>query len=348
MAVWCRSVNERRFHTVIQFIARSQEKSHSKPQSVDAYRQPAGAGAVLIRILRIRFCPPEKRWSTRPEPVRQSDRTGQKAFVDSAAKQKAAGELLKSSASYQSKKIIPANEQVRAINQLIDNLGGQASGLFGRGVDKANSAYKYILSWNPIFQTRNAIGTTLQGLSQMPSHFGEMGKYLGSYKEAYKMIRGKGNYQAGLYEDFAERGIFKQYGMFGSAKFNPFAKLANFSESVNRAAVALYKKGSGRSLAEAAEESYKVFYKYGKEYATPFENAYMKRMMPFYDFAKGQMQFWPKELTQNAGLWHSLYTIKRGSLPSDLVNNPHYRQDWEKICIRSARPAATVSRPKTS
>jgi hypothetical protein len=195
-------------------------------------------------------------------------------------------------------------------------------GWVGSGVDKINSAYKWLLSWNPIFQTRNAIGTTLQGISQ--------GISPQNYWEAIKMVATKGKNNPQLYKEFADRGVVSQYGMYGAHKYSPFTKLANLSESINRTALALDGMGKGKGLVGAIANTKRVFYEYNRAYKTSFENDIMSRIFPFYDFMKGQMQFWPDELTNNPQLWVALAKAKEATLPSHLKNYPMDRPDYER------------------
>ena len=201
-------------------------------------------------------------------------------------------------------------------------LGTKLNNIIGKPVDKINSAYKWLLSWNPYFQTRNAIGTTLQGISQ--------GISPQNYWEAIKMVATKGKNNPQLYKEFADRGVVSQYGMYGAHKYSPFTKLANLSESINRTALALDGMGKGKGLVGAISNTERVFYKYNRAYKTGFENDILSRIFPFYDFMKGQMQFWPGELTNNPQLWVSLAKAKEATLPSHLKNYPMDRPDYER------------------
>jgi len=76
------------------------------------------------------------------------------------------------------------------------------------------------MSWSPIFQTRNALGATFQGVSE--------GVGLKDYFKASQLVLGKGKNNPELYKTLQESGVLSQYGMFGAAKYNPFAMLARF------------------------------------------------------------------------------------------------------------------------
>lgn len=285
---------------------------------------------------------PELKTGGKLDPNKYDNLIGpaKQAWEAAVKKKETIGAWLKQAENYEAPaKILSATPQAREVTKLMNRINAPKiyngiSGTFGKGVDTLTNLYKAVLSFNPIFNTRNAIGTTWQGLSQIKGN--SIGAGLKSYVDAYKMVTGKGKYNPEMYGELAQRGYFKQYGMatndFGEAlhKWNLPAKLANFSESINRTAHTLYMKSGGKSLTEAADATSKVFYKYGTAYKTAFEENIMSRMFPFYDFMKGQVKFWPGELANNGGFWSSAYKVKEATLPDHLKEFPYLRQQWEK------------------
>lgn len=225
-------------------------------------------------------------------------------------------------------KIIPQ----KFYNVLDQAFGPQPTvGPVGDTLDFTSNVFKRLMSWSPKFQTRNFMGAVTQGLSEMPmrnlSDVGATGKY---YYDALRMVVSKGKTDPKVWKQAKDYGLTKSTGMFEQSMDRIPAKIANFGESVNRIALLLSEKSSGKSLAAAVEKTQDVFYKYNKAYLTGTEKTVMSRIFPFYQFAKGQIQYWPEALGRNAAKWTGLGRIKEGTKSDTEKEYPFLTPDYWK------------------
>jgi len=225
-------------------------------------------------------------------------------------------------------KIIPQ----KFYNVLDQAFGPQPTvGPVGGTLDFTSNVFKRLMSWSPKFQTRNFMGALTQGLSEMPmrnlSDVGATGKY---YYDALRMVVSKGKTDPKVWKQAKDYGLTKSTGMFEQSLDRIPAKIANFGESVNRIALLLASKANGQSLASAVETTQNVFYKYNKAYLTGTEKTVMSRIFPFYQFAKGQIQYWPEALGRNAAKWTGLGRIKEGTKSDTEKEYPFLTPDYWK------------------
>ncbi len=218
------------------------------------------------------------------------------------------------------------------VNVLDEAFGPQrAVGAVGRTLDFTSNVFKRLMSWSPKFQTRNFMGAVTQGLSEMPmrnlSDISATGKY---YYDALRMVISKGKTNPNTWRQAQSYGLTKSTGMFEQSLDRIPAKIANFGESVNRIALLLASKANGQSLASAVEQTQKVFYKYNKAYLTGTEKTVMSRIFPFYQFTKGQIQYWPEALGRNAAKWTGLGRIKEGTKSDTEKEYPFLTPDYWK------------------
>ena len=218
------------------------------------------------------------------------------------------------------------------VNVLDEAFGPQrAVGAVGRTLDFTSNVFKRLMSWSPKFQTRNFMGAVTQGLSEMPmrnlSDISATGKY---YYDALRMVISKGKTNPNTWRQAQSYGLTKSTGMFEQSLDRIPAKIANFGESVNRIALLLASKANGQSLASAVETTQKVFYKYNKAYLTGTEKTVMSRIFPFYQFTKGQIQYWPEALGRNAAKWTGLGRIKEGTKSDTEKEYPFLTPDYWK------------------
>ena len=204
-------------------------------------------------------------------------------------------------------------------------------GPVGGTLDFTSNVFKRLMSWSPKFQTRNFMGALTQGLSEMPmrnlSDVGATGKY---YYDALRMVVSKGKTDPKVWKQAKDYGLTKSTGMFEQSLDRIPAKIANFGESVNRIALLLASKANGQSLASAVKTTQNVFYKYNKAYLTGTEKTVMSRIFPFYQFAKGQIQYWPEALGRNAAKWTGLGRIKEGTKSDTEKEYPFLTPDYWK------------------
>ena len=205
-------------------------------------------------------------------------------------------------------------------NKILEEAFGaqKESGTVGKTLDFTSDWYKRIMSWSPKFQTRNFMGALTQGVSE--------GVGVGDYWKSFKMIRGKEN----IPEAFAKSGVMSQSGMFEQTMSRIPAKVASFGESLNRAALAIADMRKGKTIEEAIEHTQEVFYKYGDAYKTKFEKTVVGRVLPFYSFFKGQVEYWPKALSEKAAYWSGLGKITRDTETDDEKNYPYLKPGYRK------------------
>ncbi len=207
----------------------------------------------------------------------------------------------------------------------------RAVGAVGGTLDFTSNVFKRLMSWSPKFQTRNFMGAVTQGLSEMPmrnlSDISATGKY---YYDALRMVISKGKTNPNTWRQARSYGLTKSTGMFEQSLDRIPAKIANFGESVNRIALLLASKANGQSLASAVETTQNVFYKYNKAYLTGTEKTVMSRIFPFYQFTKGQIQYWPEALGRNAAKWTGLGRIKEGTKSDTEKEYPFLTPDYWK------------------
>jgi len=207
----------------------------------------------------------------------------------------------------------------------------RAVGAVGGTLDFTSNVFKRLMSWSPKFQTRNFMGAVTQGLSEMPmrnlSDISATGKY---YYDALRMVISKGKTNPNTWRQAQSYGLTKSTGMFEQSLDRIPAKIANFGESVNRIALLLASKANGQSLASAVETTQNVFYKYNKAYLTGTEKTVMSRIFPFYQFTKGQIQYWPEALGRNAAKWTGLGRIKEGTKSDTEKEYPFLTPDYWK------------------
>jgi len=216
------------------------------------------------------------------------------------------------------------------VMKVLDEAFGEkgVTGLLGKTLDTTSLWYKKIMSYSPKFQTRNMMGALSQGIAERSG--GSSLLNIGSdYYQAAKMFFTKGKSNPALYGDLQKSGVMSQTGMFEGITGLP-AKIANFGESLNRTALAINEMRAGKTIEQAIETTQKVFYKYGDAYKTKFEKTVMSRVLPFYSFFKGQIEYWPEALGRTGAKWGAMGKIKEDTAPDATKDYPFLTPDWWK------------------
>ena len=202
------------------------------------------------------------------------------------------------------------------------------SSKMGNVLQTTNDAYKRLMSWSPIFQSRNVMGATLQGLT-------EGAKPL-DFIQSFRMVQSKGATNPDTWTAMQKAGQLTQPGMAeqGLARFP--GRVAAYFESINRGALVIAKQKAGKSMDESIDMARHVFYDYGTEFMTSFQKNFLGRILPFLSFNKGQLAYGSEALsaTGRSGmnrteLWRKLYQIKNGTMPEDTKDSgvPSYFGD---------------------
>jgi len=209
----------------------------------------------------------------------------------------------------------------------------EKAGFVGKSMDWSADLFKRVMSWSPKFQTRNTLGALWQGIAE--------GSHLGDYASAIKLIKSKGATDPAFYNQLKESGALSQTGMFEQAMSRLPAKFAALNESVHRTALAFAMKRQGKNFPEIIEATEHAFYKYNKAYLTPFEKDVVSRVLPFYQFQKGQMGYWPEALGTKAPLWAGMGKVKEDTEPDLIKKFPFLTPDYWKG-LYSVGPFANI------
>lgn len=196
------------------------------------------------------------------------------------------------------------------------------SGFLGKSLDATAGLFKRVMSWSPKFQTRNFMGALTQGIAE--------GSHLKDYWKSLQMVTGKGKVETGLYNILQKSGVMSQSGMFEQAMSRIPAKVAGFGESLHRTALAIADMRKGKTIEEAIEHTQQVFYKYGDAYKTKFEKTVASRVMPFYSFFKGQVEYWPKALAEKTAFYTTMGKVKQDTEPDSVKNHPFLTPEYWK------------------
>lgn len=207
---------------------------------------------------------------------------------------------------------------------ILDEAFGPAkeAGMLGKSLDFTSGLYKRIMSWNPIFQSRNFLGGVMQNVSE--------GRGLSAYANGYRYIRTKGASNQELYDYLKKNGVYEQPGMYEQPMSRFPGRVTAAAESLNRVTSILDDISKGFSKEDALDKSIKMYYKYNQANFTKFEKVFMKRLDPFYAYDKQNWSYFMEAIFDNSTFWNTAAKVKQATKTEDEKKNPYLERDYRQ------------------